>query len=61
VMLHDHREVGEWLWERFNAPGPEDVVWYYGSLAECYSSLRPGAMAHEFAHEVERLRKLVRS
>jgi (p)ppGpp synthase/HD superfamily hydrolase len=59
-MLRDHREVGERLWTRFNA-GPENIVWFYESLAERYSSLRPGAMAAEFAHEVERLRKLVRS
>jgi hypothetical protein len=37
---------------------PEDVLWFYQSLAEIYWELRPGAMAEEFAHEVERRRQL---
>lgn len=58
-MLRDHREVGERLWERFNAPGPADVLWYYESLEQRYATLRAGPMAEEFAHEVERLREIV--
>jgi (p)ppGpp synthase/HD superfamily hydrolase len=58
-MLRDHRAVGERLWERFNAPSPEDVLWYYESLAERYARLRAGATAEEFAHEVERLGRVV--
>lgn len=59
-MLRDHRDEGERLWDRFNAPSRADVLWYYESLAARYTSLCPGAMADEFAHEVSRLRGLVR-
>jgi (p)ppGpp synthase/HD superfamily hydrolase len=59
-MLRDHRAEGDCLWERFNAPGPLDILWYYESLGELYARLRAGAMAEEFAHEVERLRAVVR-
>lgn len=58
-MLRDHRAEGDRLWKRFNASSPGDVLWYYESLAERYAKLRPGAMAEEFAHEVERLRLVV--
>ncbi len=59
-MLRDQREVGERLWERFNAPA-QDIIWYYESLAGRYSSLCPGAMADEFAHEVGRLSEIVQA
>jgi (p)ppGpp synthase/HD superfamily hydrolase len=59
-ILRDHRAAGEHLWERFNAPSSEDVLWYYERLAERYTALRPGPMAEEFAHEVGRLRWIVR-
>jgi len=58
-MLRDHREEGDRLWERFNAPGPAAVIWYYESLAQRYATSRPGSMAEEFSHEVERLRASV--
>ena len=40
---------------------PEDVLWYYESLARALrDDCALGAMADEFAHEVERLRVVVR-
>ena len=57
-MLRDYREEGEELWERFNAPSAQDLLWYYKTLAKCYRDRRPGAVAEEFAHEVGRLRAI---
>lgn len=57
-MLRDHRGEGECLWERFKS-GPEEIRWYYETLAETYTRLRPGPMAEEFSAEVERLRRVI--
>jgi (p)ppGpp synthase/HD superfamily hydrolase len=57
-ILRDHRELGDGLWKRFNA-GPEATLWYYSELNQRYQALCPGAMAGEFADDVERLRVAV--
>ena len=57
-ILRDHREEGQKLWERFGASSPAEVLWYYGSLADVYEAGRPGPLASEFRHEVERLRAI---
>jgi (p)ppGpp synthase/HD superfamily hydrolase len=55
TTLRDHREHGHHLWQRFNAPGPAEILWYYRTLSDIYLARFPGAMADEFAAEVERL------
>jgi hypothetical protein len=46
AIERDRREVGEELWERFNAPRA-DAPWYYRSLAAAFARLSPGLMADE--------------
>ena len=36
AIVDDYRRLGDALWSRFNAPGPDDVVWYYRSLIDVY-------------------------
>ena len=36
AILADYRMLGDRLWARFNAPGAEGVLWYYGELAAAY-------------------------
>jgi (p)ppGpp synthase/HD superfamily hydrolase len=40
AISSDHREIGDEIWERFNAPTPrkEHILWYYGSLRDAYAS-----------------------
>ncbi len=35
AILRDYRELGEKLWERFNAPRDE-ILWYYESLVNIF-------------------------
>jgi (p)ppGpp synthase/HD superfamily hydrolase len=60
AILLDYRDVGEKLWERFNADR-EDVLWYYESLAEAFHARRPGVLADELAATVAELRRNVES
>ena len=40
TIVADYRQIGDALWQRFRAPnGKEDVLWYYGILADALSSL----------------------
>lgn len=55
-ILRDQREVGDEIWDRFNAADKESLLWYYESLADCYARKHPGALAEEFRHEVARMR-----
>lgn len=62
-ILRDYREVGERLWERFNAPRDE-VLAYHRSLVEVFRAHRPGPRTDELAAvvaELERLAGPVRS
>ena len=45
-ILRDHGEIGEKVWERFNADRDE-ILWYYRSLAEVFARRCPGRMAEE--------------
>ena len=40
AILSDYREIGDKIWDRFNAPAPrkEHILWYYGSLRDAYAS-----------------------
>jgi (p)ppGpp synthase/HD superfamily hydrolase len=57
-ILRDHRELSHRLWKRFNAD-PAETLWYYRRLREIYLDRFPGAMAEEFAAEVERLESII--
>jgi len=58
TIILDYRQVGERLWERFNAER-EDVLWYYRSLAAAFTRLRPGALATELTESVAELERLI--
>jgi GTP pyrophosphokinase len=40
TLLHDHRLVGESVWQRFTG-GREGVLWYYAALAAAFSITNP--------------------
>ena len=39
-IVDDYRRLGAELWSRFNAPGPDAVIWYYRSLIDVYEQRR---------------------
>lgn len=57
-IVVDYRDVGEALWERFNAERDE-VLGYYRALAGIFSRRMPGALAAELAATVAELDGLV--
>ena len=57
-ILRDHREIGEKVWERFNADRDE-ILWYYRSLAEVFARRSQSAMAEEFGRITSDLKRLV--
>lgn len=48
MIVLDHRAVGDELWDRFTADGP-DTLWYYAALLEAFDARRdelgPGGVA----------------
>ena len=54
AILADYRELGDALWNRFNA-GREDVLWYYGELARIFSELGPSSLARQLSRVVDDL------
>jgi (p)ppGpp synthase/HD superfamily hydrolase len=58
TIVVDYRDVGEALWERFNADR-DQVLEYYRALAAIFSRLTPGALATELAVTVGELDALV--
>lgn len=58
TIVVDYRDVGETLWDRFNAPR-DDVLAYYGSLAATFSRRMPGALATQLSVTVSELDSLV--
>jgi (p)ppGpp synthase/HD superfamily hydrolase len=58
TILRDYRTLGEPLWDRFNAER-DDVLWYYGSLAEVFSRRHPGPLAVELAESAVELERLI--
>jgi (p)ppGpp synthase/HD superfamily hydrolase len=58
AILTDYREIGEALWERFNAP-ETDQLWYYRSLATAFRAAGvQSAMLTELDRIVSRLEEL---
>jgi hypothetical protein len=58
AILRDLQDVGEPVWDRFNA-GRDGQLWYYGELARRFEVLYPGRMASELSATVDQLRRLV--
>ena len=57
-LLRAYRIDGEELWARSNK-GPDDVRWYYGTLATRFAELRPGPLADELSRTVAELERLL--
>ena len=53
-MIRGYRIRGSEQWSR-TGKNAEDVRWYYGTLAERFSELRPGPLADELSRTVEEL------
>jgi (p)ppGpp synthase/HD superfamily hydrolase len=60
AILRDHRQVGEAVWDRFNAP-PGDILWYYSSIVEAFRSSGSDPLVEELGRQVEALRSIVRT
>jgi (p)ppGpp synthase/HD superfamily hydrolase len=55
AILSDYRELGEKLWQRFNAP-KENQLWFYGRLVETFQQTAvPKALAGELERVVKEL------
>jgi (p)ppGpp synthase/HD superfamily hydrolase len=57
-MIRGYRIRGSEQWER-TGKTPEDVHWYYGTLAERFCQLRPGPMADELKRTVGELDRVL--
>jgi (p)ppGpp synthase/HD superfamily hydrolase len=57
-MIRGYRIRGARQWER-TGKTPEDVHWYYGTLAELFCRLRPGPMADELKRTVAELDRVL--
>jgi len=58
AILGDYRQLGEALWERFNA-GRGEILWYYGELARIFAERGPPELATELHLVVEQLNREV--
>lgn len=57
-LLYDYRQIGEALWQRFNA-GQEGVLWYYRSLVEAFKAAGTTPLIAELERVVTELWTLV--
>jgi (p)ppGpp synthase/HD superfamily hydrolase len=57
AILRDYRQLGERLWERFNAPG-DDQVWYYTTLVAVFRETGSEPMVGELARVVDAIQAL---
>jgi (p)ppGpp synthase/HD superfamily hydrolase len=46
AILRDLRNLGEQVWDRFNAK-PDDILWYYQSLVRAYRACGGGPLVNE--------------
>ena len=53
-MLYDYQNIGEKLWERFNAP-KEKIAWYYKGIVEALSALEDYDMYQELKATVQKI------
>lgn len=59
-ILSDYRQVGEFVWERFNG-GREGTLWYYRSLRDEFFRHAPNRLARELDLAVKELESLAES
>ena len=59
AIVRDVREHGDEVWERFNAGGREEVVWYYRELARALRRRTDGALMDELEEAVREMEELV--
>jgi (p)ppGpp synthase/HD superfamily hydrolase len=58
AILADHRRVGEALWDRFNASGRGEVLWYFRSLTEAFRAAgATGPLVDELERTVEEIHR----
>ena len=57
-ILRDLLEIGDELWERFNA-GRDEQLWHYRALADAFLRLAPGPMARELDEVVSSIERHV--
>jgi (p)ppGpp synthase/HD superfamily hydrolase len=57
-LIRAYRIDGKKLWARSNK-GPDDVRWYYTTLAARFAELRPGPLADELGRTVVELERLL--
>jgi (p)ppGpp synthase/HD superfamily hydrolase len=59
-ILSDYRQVGEFVWERFNG-GREGTLWYYRSLRDEFLRHAPNRLTRELDLAVKELESLAES
>lgn len=55
AIVSDLNEIGERLWGRFSA-GRDEVVWYYGRLADAFEGKTPQSLSRELRASVAAMR-----
>ena len=58
-ILTDLRQIGDAVWDRFNAT-PDEILWYYRSLVGVYSEAGPSRLSDELDLVVTELEQLSR-
>jgi (p)ppGpp synthase/HD superfamily hydrolase len=59
AILADYREIGEQLWERFNAERDE-TLWYYRELSVLFARRRPSRLSEELEGVIAELMEICR-
>ncbi len=57
AILTDYREIGEQLWERFNAERDE-TLWYYSELSSLFTRRRPSRLSVELKGVIAELTEI---
>ena len=57
-LLEDYRQLGEALWDRFNATR-EETLWYYGELTRIFQERGPQSLARRLVRTVDVLQAAV--
>jgi (p)ppGpp synthase/HD superfamily hydrolase len=56
-IISDYREIGEFVWARFNG-GREGTLWYYRTLRDEFLKRKPNRITREFNRAVNELESL---
>ena len=52
AIVSDLNEIGEKIWSRFRA-GRDEVLWYYGTLADAFEGRTPASLSRELRSSVK--------